>query len=248
MVSSNNLYHFTSKFEYLKSILREGLRVSYSLEDFSWLNGDRFGDFALDNISRDQQRTEEKDESLKTAIPMTCFCDIPSSLIKDHTAVYGEYAIGFDKEWGRDKGINPLLYLASESNVSGILQALSLLPDRVCEENVRNNLQSWMKIVLAHTKPYEGHFKKGDYENNKHRFYDEREWRYMSPYNCYPPLNQEAFCKRKDKLVEHIQVVLSQVKVIVVTNLAEKEVLLEEFANFSDAQIKSAEEFKEMNQ
>ncbi len=35
--------------------------------------------------------------------------------------------------------------------------------------------------LIRYVKPYKGHYKHNDYENNNHKYYDEREWRYVPP-------------------------------------------------------------------
>ncbi|KAA3145220.1 hypothetical protein F1988_02475 [Alistipes indistinctus] len=44
-------------------------------------------------------------------IPMVSFCDIPLTRTNDFRSRYGNHAIGLNKLWGMDKGINPVFYV-----------------------------------------------------------------------------------------------------------------------------------------
>ena len=76
-ISSNSLFHFTSKDSLLK-ILESSFRPSYSRETLYF-----------------------NDSEIRVLVPMICFCDIPLSQINNHIATYGEYGIGMSKEWGK---------------------------------------------------------------------------------------------------------------------------------------------------
>lgn len=90
-VSSNTLFNFMRKYEYLVKALQDGLWPRYSVEPF-W-NGKHF------------------------AIPMLCFCDIPLSQIKEHIENYGSYGIGVTKDFARNHKITPVIYIDSSSNI-----------------------------------------------------------------------------------------------------------------------------------
>ncbi|MGB3849112.1 MAG: abortive infection system antitoxin AbiGi family protein [Tunicatimonas sp.] len=236
MISSNNLYHFTPKFEYLRSILNEGLRISYCLEDFSWLKRNDLEDFSLTPL------TEER---IEFRIPMTCFCDIPSNLIEKHANVYGNYGIGFDKDWGRNKGINPLLYLAERSNLSSYLRDLEKLTQGIPKDDPEYRSRNAVVNLLSCTKPYEGDFNKGDYRNKSHRFYDEREWRYLPPANIITRMMDVAqyeVLSADDKIPDRIEFDPKKVGVIVVDASEEKNLLEEECEDYH-GKIMTIEEF-----
>ncbi len=103
-ISANTLFHFTPTKENLLSILNRRFYVRYSLEIF---------DTILD------KGTSE------LVVPMTCFCDIPLSQIKNHTAAYGSYAIGLSKFWGIRNQVSPVHYVYPNSTTSEILKSLS---------------------------------------------------------------------------------------------------------------------------
>lgn len=88
--NSTSLFHFTSCKDILFKILRNGLRFSYCYEPFGNEKG--------------------------MAVPMICFCDIPLMRSLDHRSRYGNYAIGFDKDyllWSSFGNLNPIQYIAS---------------------------------------------------------------------------------------------------------------------------------------
>lgn len=88
-ISSNTLFHFTPKFQYLKSILSEGFWPMYCRE-YAWSGYD-------------------------FAVPMTCFCDIPLSQIMNHTKTYGNFGIGMKRKWAIENGLTPVMYIANKS-------------------------------------------------------------------------------------------------------------------------------------
>src|ERR1700722_14296147 len=100
-LSANSLFHFTEKRADLISILKNGLYVRYSLENYQGL-------------------IEEKEEE-EVNLPMVCFCDIPLSQVKRHITTYGSYAIGLTKKWGIKNKINPVIYTYYNSSIANIL-------------------------------------------------------------------------------------------------------------------------------
>lgn len=176
-VSSNTLFHFTSKLEYLINILTNNFRPRYCLEMFSSLSP----------------------LSLDFAFPMTCFCDLPLSNTGKHLATYGNYGIGLTKEWGMRKGLNPVLYIQKDSdlfkaiNRSTMAFALLLKDGDVAEKLVEGliNLQFF-------TKPYTGDFLRGGKVVKNVRFYDEREWRFV------PKPDNNEYYRMKSSVFENI--------------------------------------------
>lgn len=173
--SSENLFHFTKKFETLNSIISNRvLWINYCLEDFSWLSKDDYAIFDEDATGN---------EELKVAIPMTCFCDIPESRMKKHAQVYGNYGIAFSKKWGRLKGINPLLYVYEGSNIYIYLKLLTK------EMSAKGNLSFTFTSFLGYCKPYQGDFK----NKMNYNFYEEREWRYSPPMTMRKDLTEDQY-------------------------------------------------------
>lgn len=163
-ISSNALFHFTTKAEYLIGILRETFIPRYSYEETK-----------LD-ISAAASGVK------KGAIPMTCFCDISLSQIQNHIKTYGSYGIGMTKEWGVRKKLNPIIYINEGSALANHYLSLvnnirdSLVKD--CPEGVLklaiNNLE-----ISNYLKPYSGDFLRNGKTIKKVKFYNEREWRYI---------------------------------------------------------------------
>ncbi|WP_298137042.1 abortive infection system antitoxin AbiGi family protein [Flavobacterium sp.] len=185
-ISAHTLFHFTYNKNSLLSILKNGLYVRYSLENFESLINDK----------------------AEIVFPMTCFCDIPLSHVRRHTNTYGKYAIGLSKSWGMKNQINPIIYTYPNSATTTILneifenienffdineielekikinKSLETLywkfNDRENEFSKRvESLNSKLSHFIRYIKPYEGKFyRNGDYLENPIRFYDEREWRF----------------------------------------------------------------------
>jgi len=108
-------------------------------------------------------------------------------------------------------GLNPILYMSSKSqlmrNFNLLWSRLSLLdssyffrpppdrfsirtPEEIKSEHAKDSLyqlRGYERIlgicreISCHVKLYEGPFTHGCYHNPCHRFYDEREWRYLPP-------------------------------------------------------------------
>ncbi|WP_340067342.1 abortive infection system antitoxin AbiGi family protein [Ascidiimonas aurantiaca] len=102
-ISANTLFHFTRNKNFLTSILKNGIYIRYSLESYgNIINGKK-----------------------ELVLPMTCFCDIPLSKIKNHTSKYGSYSIGLSKEWGIKNGLSPVIYTTEKSETANILNRLT---------------------------------------------------------------------------------------------------------------------------
>ena len=106
-LSANTLIHFTKDKDVLKKILEENFKVFNCRENI-----------LLGGIAKSFH------------IPMVSFCDIPLSQVKEHIEKYGTYGLGMTKEWGVEKGLNPVFYKPSgeglqrsfvESNVAQLM-------------------------------------------------------------------------------------------------------------------------------
>jgi len=139
------------------------------------------------------------------AIPMVCFCDIPLSNIRNHAKNYGNYAIGLSKDWGKSKGISPVLYTYENATTAGYLrdsyhESVSKLTDiNSIKPATFDFISVYLELFLFMSKPYEGTlWRNGTYVEGI-RFYDEREWRYvpsldsMLQYKFKPSLTKEEF-------------------------------------------------------
>jgi hypothetical protein len=159
-ISSNTLFHFAKKKEYLVNILTNEFCPRYFPEEF---------DILLNDLAVIEQ---------KMAVPMVCFCDIPLSQISEHIEEYGRYGIGMTKEWGIRKGISPILYsikdtiLNQQINIIKNTLARGTFYDKTIDMRGYYNIYNFMMFI----KPYKGISKKTSKEKT---FYNEREWRYV---------------------------------------------------------------------
>jgi len=182
--SANTLFHFTGSITYLKSILKNGLYIRYSLETYGEIL--------------------ENSESL--VLPMTCFCDIPLTRIENHTVKYGEYAIGLSKKWGLKNKVSPVVYTHKNSSTVSILNSIiseienyfdvtkqekDLISKRwkldkkthpyknQNQDNKVSSINYKFGDFLSYIKPYSGEGFSNGNRFEKVRFYDEREWRFV---------------------------------------------------------------------
>ncbi len=173
-ISANSLFHFTDSFENLQGIFSNDFYPRYCMEDQSYLVPDHLPKYA--------------------AIPMVCFCDVPLSHVNYHTETYGYYCIGLAKEWGKDNGINPIMYSLPNSYSTLLLKQsfgdlYPLNPELVLYKThqpdlAAQNVTTMLYSFFTFLKPYEGEvWKDGAPIKRRVRFYDEREWRYVPALN-----------------------------------------------------------------
>jgi len=146
-ISTDSIIHYTNDLEHLKGIIREGFKIKYCVEHLY---------------------VGEK-ESIK-AHPMISFCDIPLSESNRHFGLYGCYGIGMSKNWAKQMGINPVLYIEKESYIGASIA-----------ESFNSNAEGIVKELIVQTKcftkNYSGPLKRGAINTDNYIFYDEREWR-----------------------------------------------------------------------
>jgi hypothetical protein len=175
-LSSNTLFHFTPSLVNLLGILSHNFKPRYCLENTEYFGNTQFND-------------------LEMAYPMVCFCDIPLSKIKKHLGDYGDYGIGLTKEWGFRKNLSPIMYTTPDARTS--LNLVNLINWYI--ENIENKetasakeLNDLISDYLMFTKSYDGSIIR-DGRNEKKRFYDEREWRWI------PKIDHPEVCIHLDK-------------------------------------------------
>ncbi|MDF1617301.1 abortive infection system antitoxin AbiGi family protein [Petrocella sp. FN5] len=160
-LSSDTLFHYVHRKEYLLDILLNDFHPRYVKEKLLFQSG----------------------ELQEVAMPMLCFCDITLSNISEHVEWYGSYGIGMKKEWAISKGLtpvhyyNPLSHVIKELSVSidGMKKALDLNGDT-------NLIHSFIGYYynLWFMKQYNGtQYKPSLNKEVEKKFYDEREWRYI---------------------------------------------------------------------
>jgi len=157
-LSSNTLIHLARDKSSLQGILQENFRVYYCLETIK-LAGMAF----------------------KVRIPMVSFCDIPLSEIKDHILKYGNYGIGLTKEWAQRSGLNPVLYMESDSLLARSYSTAfhNLVVDD--DTNGFTDGQRSLTDILRYIKNYQGDLERKGTIFPDYRYSDEREWRYVPP-------------------------------------------------------------------
>jgi len=188
-ISADTLFHYTSSLSILESILINEFYPRYCLEDHSMFNS----------------KHNSLPHLCERAIPMVCFCDIPLSSIRNHAKNYGNYAIGLSKDWGKSKGISPVLYTYEKATTAGYLrgsyhESVGKLTDvNSIKPYTFDFIAVYLELFIFMSKPYEGTlWRNGKYVEGV-RFYDEREWRYvpsldsMLQYKFKPSLTKEEF-------------------------------------------------------
>ncbi len=168
MQSSDYLFHYTCSLENLTSIIEGGIWVNRSIEDVSFLK-EQF-DFAIEPLFESEVDNGRQNENYELSVPMACFCDIPKGNTKQHREKYGKYAIGFEKEWGIKKGINPVTYLTPESDYAAAIRKLNILTAGIEKYDSNYDIRNSLFKIVCFLKLY---------EDEKFRYYDEREWRYI---------------------------------------------------------------------
>jgi len=91
-ISSDSLFHFIKRREWLLSILKKkAFQARYVYEDIPEIK-------------------------YKVGIPMKCFCDIPLGVIKKHLSNYGKFGIGITKEYAKKNTFSPVIYIHENSD------------------------------------------------------------------------------------------------------------------------------------
>lgn len=161
VTSANILCNYMTRIEYLKEVIRNMAFIPrYVEENLEYLNV----------------------QDLHTiAFPMTCFCDIPLTKVKNHMGVYGEYGVAIKKNVCIERDVQPILYLNNSARLkTDLSEALSKLlhEDPISPE--WRMLPDAMLSVLLYSKPIVGYMSRDEWDK-PHRllFKDECEWRYI---------------------------------------------------------------------
>jgi hypothetical protein len=182
-LSSNTLFHFTPKLEYLESILINTFQPRYSIEDL--------------NLYKNKVLNKPM------AYPMVCFCDIPLSKLKRHIGTYGNYGIGLKKSWGRRNNLSPVIYTRKGSKTALTFEHLINWNKSINQKltiDEQKDFSRRFSEILMHTKPYYGSMNRND-KIIKRRFYDEREWRWIPELD--PNLFQSHLIETDFERIQH---------------------------------------------
>jgi hypothetical protein len=157
-LSSNSIIHLTQSLDALKGIIENSFKIKYCKESI--------------NLS---------ESCTDLMIPMVSFCDIPLSEIKDHINKYGNYGIGFTKEWAQRHGLNPVLYLDDNSNLSKSFEIAldSHVMDHDKDFDELEITQQCILDIFRYIKNYQGNLVRKTETKERYRFSDEREWRFV---------------------------------------------------------------------
>lgn len=163
-----SLYHYTSTIDNVANILKEKKLYPQFCSENLWT---------------------KINPHLGFGIPQICCCDIPVSMARTMRRQYGNFAIAFSKEWGIDKGFNPIFYIQDERVINSYLVLYDLANKYLnkkaeiigLNENDVNNYyrervdyNSSMNFVFGYIKKY-----KGEWRNEEYCNYKENEWRYI---------------------------------------------------------------------
>jgi len=144
----------------VQSILLNGFWPRYSLEDAVWYR--------------------RRGESFCMAVPMVCFCDIPLSRISEHVDFYGKFGIGVRKDWAIKTGLNPILYVSTESplcsHINNIYEKFHSLDDG--QDGFFELLGLDLTKLMSFVKPLRGEARAKGVVHTKD-FFQENEWRYV---------------------------------------------------------------------
>jgi hypothetical protein len=200
--SDDYLFHFTKKYESLISIMTEKFKPFFCIEDTSHLY--------------------PEDKKLTMALPMTCFCDIPIERHYIHKEKYGNYGIALSKEWGMRNHLSLVNYTHIYSGISSSMRVIcnyypQYLSNRSEDEDAVHAFKNSFSILLMTSKPYEGKVfdkESRQWSNKTHRFYDEKEWRYIPLVDrlswsvCLQDFNNDwnSFFNEIDKIQPQIQI------------------------------------------
>lgn len=161
-MSSNALFHFTGKLEFLLEIINRGLFSSrYVDEDVEYLN-----------LLFDSKKAS------RVAIPMLCFCDIKLHELGKHVEKYGRFGIGVSKEWAIKNNIDPIHYRNINSE-NTLLYSKAL--NQAIKDKEENIFGDELITQLAFSKPLYG--KMGYTDEKIYNFHDEQEWRYVPDFD-----------------------------------------------------------------
>ena len=178
-ISSDSLFHFTPRLEYLVNILKIGFSPRYCFDE----------------------------TNLPLAFPMICFCDILLSNTLEHIKMYGNYGLGMNKSWILKNKLNPVNYTSEDSHYHKSYQevidsAIEVVKNKDKDEPQSDSLILTTSLIeiVRYSKSIEGNFIRGTRIVTK-KFYDEREWRYVPPFkensSIQPFLSKAEYEKSK---------------------------------------------------
>lgn len=176
---TSSVFKFTKDFDLLTKIIKNGIIPNYCEEDLSF-----------------------DPQEFCVGVPISSFCDIPITLLDEHTRRYGNYGLALSKEWAIQKGITPIMYIANDivlqsvhyyhkrnQEVLNLLNREDIKKDFILKTALgRFPLGSYAELLSAQTEHainthIIGYLKKyeGVYRNSPINNYEENEWRFLVP-------------------------------------------------------------------
>lgn len=171
-VHSETLFHFCRELKNIKGILSDrAFRPSHTREAVN-----------VNNISTPYYW-----------VPMVSFCDLKVFELELHLQKYGSFGIGLSKNWGIDKGLNPVLYLSQGCLLFGEIREALIKIDEAHQElstnrhdasteelydKILNGSQTILKMY-SYTKNYQGDLYRDGKVTENFRFADDKEWRFV---------------------------------------------------------------------
>lgn len=156
------LFNFMTDLEFLEKVLNTCmLSPRYCVEDVKYLK--------LKGIHQ-------------VAFPMKCFCDINLHNLQEHIKWYGQYAIGLSKDFGIERGLQPIKYVNKNSDlIKGYSERFnSALKESERGDSSNEAYRDYLLMELLFMKPYEGRMiPRGKRNSQTKCFMDENEWRFV---------------------------------------------------------------------
>lgn len=163
IIQADTLFTFTPKLEFLVPYIKtQIISPRYCVEDISYLK--------IPNLK-------------KIAFPMKCFCDINLHRLDVHLEWYGYYGLAFSKQWGMNRGIQPVQYINPNSELRkdftrAFSAALSAPISK--KSSATEKMKSYLLHEMMYYKPYEGKMENRNTGKKTTKcFTDECEWRYI---------------------------------------------------------------------
>ncbi len=131
---------------------------------------------------------------------MVCFSEYNLKNIHLRKITYGQYGIGFNKDWARNKKIGPVLYVSQNSlaakGMSTLLRARQNSSEMKLPKNLRLPIME-LKCFIKNEQGYNSHFEVDNFD-----FKSEKEWRYvpekMEIDNNYISQSQKIYDKKQE--------------------------------------------------
>ncbi|WIX27018.1 hypothetical protein PUV44_11335 [Xanthomonas arboricola pv. corylina] len=71
-------------------------------------------------------------------------------------AFYGDFGIGLTREWAQANGINPIMYMAGENEVTRSFRLIGEHAFKLANEDAKEAALHTVRYLIAHAKPVEG--------------------------------------------------------------------------------------------